>query len=68
MTTMCKPCKCVISPLQIVIGNILKPIGMLYNAMSVQRQNTSIPQEIPVNHYTGAIPKLTFIFPLSCSE
>ena len=28
-TTKCKPCKCVISLLQIVIGNILKPIGML---------------------------------------
>ena len=33
-TTMCEPCKCVISLLQTAIGNILKPIGMLYNAVS----------------------------------
>ena len=42
-STMCELCKCVISLLQIAIGNILNPIGMLYNAMWVQRQNTPIP-------------------------
>ena len=42
-TTPCEPCKCVISLLQTAIGNIFKPIGMLYNAVSVQRQNTLIP-------------------------
>ena len=34
-TTMCEPCKCVISLLQVAIGNILKPTGMLYNAVLV---------------------------------
>ena len=32
---MCDPCKCVILLMQINIENILKPIGMLYNAVSV---------------------------------
>ena len=41
--TLCEPCKCVISLMQIAIGNILKPIGMLYNTVSVLRQNTLIP-------------------------
>ena len=31
--------------------------------MSVNRQNTLIPQQILINCYTDAIPKLTFIFP-----
>ena len=46
----CEPCKCVISLLQNFPGNILKPIGMLYNAMTVLRQN-----------YTGTMtdPKFT---------
>ena len=43
ITTHCELCKCVISLLQIATGNILDPIGMLYNAVLVQRQYTLIP-------------------------
>ena len=32
-----------ISLMQVNIGNILKPIGMLYNGVLLQRQNTMIP-------------------------
>ena len=42
-TTMCDSCKCIISLMQVNIANILKPIGMLYNAVLVYRQNTLIP-------------------------
>ena len=51
--------------MQVNIANILKPIGMLYNAMLIQRQHTMIPQKNLLNCYTDAISKLTFIFPLS---
>ena len=54
IATPCEPCKCVLSLMHNAIGNILKPIGMLCNARSVQRQNTLKTQYIPINHYTDA--------------